>query len=196
MKRLTFALVLLFSIPAFAQFSGQWVSPVQYPQAQPTVVIDYDGSNNPIYIGYAAPFGPWNNGSVPASFSWTRAAATLTSIVVATNVGTATTSTAHGLRIGNQVVVAGSTTAALNGTYRIATIPSTTTFTITTSGVADATYNNAAMTLTTTAPRTTVAIWNIECLNYTSSNLIDKHWVNGNPKTLVIWDSRATYPCQ
>lgn len=184
------------TLPVMAQFSGTWVSPVKYPQAQPTQLLGYDGSSNVIYVGAAAPFGPWANGSVPASFAWTRAASTLTNIVVLTNVGTVTTSTAHGLQINNPVVVAGSTTAALNGTYRVATVPSSTTFTIATSGVADATYNNAAMTATTTAPRTTVAIWNISCLIVASSNTTAIQWVNGNPKSLSIWDNRATLPCQ
>jgi hypothetical protein len=45
---------------------------------------------------------------------------------------TITTSTAHTLEVGDSVVVAGLTNTALNGTYTIATVPTTTTFTYTT----------------------------------------------------------------
>jgi len=45
---------------------------------------------------------------------------------------TITTSTAHTLEVGDSVVIAGLTNSALNGTYTIATVPTTTTFTYTT----------------------------------------------------------------
>lgn len=45
---------------------------------------------------------------------------------------TVTTSTAHTLEAGDSVVIAGLTNSALNGTYTIATVPTTTTFTYTT----------------------------------------------------------------
>jgi hypothetical protein len=45
---------------------------------------------------------------------------------------TITTSTAHTLEIGDSVVVSGLTNSALNGTYTIATVPTSTTFTYTT----------------------------------------------------------------
>ncbi len=93
---------------------------------------------------------------------------TLTSIVVATNVGTVTTSGNHGLQIGNVTTVAGSTTAALNGVYQIKTVPSATTFTITTAGVGDATYNTAALTLASNAPRSNVAQWSVQRFSYYS----------------------------
>lgn len=183
--------VFLLSVGALcAQRSGAAVQQVRYPYDQPTTLFAYDGSGNLTYVGYAT--------SKQASFSWTRTASTLTSIAVASNVGTVTTSTAHGLAVGNSVIVAGSTTSALNGTYRIATIGSTTTFTITTSGVSDATYNNAAMTASTTAPRSSAAIWSISCLVYNGSNqLISKGWAGGLPASSVyIWDNRATISCQ
>jgi hypothetical protein len=170
-----------------AQKTGAPVEQVNYPYEQPTLVIDYSGANA-IYIGYATAKQP--------SFSWTVAASTLTSIAVATNVGTVTTSTAHGLAIGNPVIVTGSTTSALNRTYRIATVPSGTTFTITTSGVSDGTYNTAALVVSTIAPRTTAAIWSISCLQYSGANLIYKGWVNGVQTPNQIWANRATLPCQ
>ena len=45
---------------------------------------------------------------------------------------TITTSTAHTFEVGDSVVIAGLTNSALNGTYTIATVPTTTTFTYTT----------------------------------------------------------------
>jgi len=77
--------------------------------------------------------------SVPAT-TVSRSAATLTNIVVAANVGTVTTATAHNLWVGARVAVSGSATSALNATYTVLTIPSSTTYTIATSGVSDATY--------------------------------------------------------
>lgn len=148
----------------------------------------YDGSSNLIYRCQAV--------STQPSYSWTRAATTLTSVAVSTNVGTVTTSSAHGLTAGNSVAIAGSTTAALNGTYKIATVGATTTFTITTAGVGDATYNNAAMTLSTTAPRSTAAIWSIHAYQYSGTNLTVEQWANGSTAMNKICDNRATISYQ
>lgn len=105
-----------------------------------------------------------------ATYTWavtpSAGQGTLTSIVVATNVGTVTTVGNHGLQVGNVVTVAGSTTAALNGVYQIKTVGAATTFTITTVGVGDATYSTAALTLATNAPRSNVAQWSIQRFSY------------------------------
>lgn len=145
------------------------------------VVIAKNGAGAPTHICYANPGGPWNNNSIPATFSWTRAANTLTSIAVATNTATATTSTAHGLVIGNPAVVSGATVdAQLNGTYTILTVPSATTFTFTTVAVSDATYTEATLALATTAPRTTVNIWSIQNIRYDGSGYYDgSAWAGG-----------------
>jgi hypothetical protein len=59
---------------------------------------------------------------------------TTITISTASSTGGVTTyttgSTAHGLNIGDQVVISGMTTAGYNGTYVIATVPTTTTFTV------------------------------------------------------------------
>ena len=55
---------------------------------------------------------------------------------LASNVATLTTSTAHNLRVGERVIIAGVATA-FNGTYTVASVPSSTTFTYATSGQAD-----------------------------------------------------------
>lgn len=146
-----------------------------------TQLFDYDGSSNLIYRGTAASNQP--------KFSWTTALTTLTSIVDSSNTSTVTTSTAHGLAVNNEVTIVGVTTDTdLNGVYRIQTVGSATTFTITTASVSDATYNASGIELSTTAPRSTAAIWTIEAFTYTGTNLIKlqttKTWS-------AIWDNRA-----
>ena len=53
----------------------------------------------------------------------------ITSIVSASDVATVTTGSAHGLKVGQYVNVTGSTTNYVNGVYKVASVPSTTTFT-------------------------------------------------------------------
>lgn len=156
--------------------------------SQPITALNfYDGSNNLIYICKAVSQQP--------QYTWGVTAAPtqggLTSIAVATNVGTATTTTAHGLAVGNKITVAGSTTAALNGEYYVQTVGSTTTFTITTAGVSDATYNTAALTVYSTAPRSSASIWEIRKFVYTSSNLTAQQVAN-NGSMVGVCDNRAT----
>jgi hypothetical protein len=65
--------------------------------------------------------------SVPVTIS----TATISNIALTDNVATITTSAAHNLLVGDRVTVAGisAPNTALNGTYAITTVPSTTTFT-------------------------------------------------------------------
>lgn len=75
----------------------------------------------------------------------TKVAATLTSIAVATNVGTVTWP-AHGLEAGCSVTISGATVDTdLNGTYIIATVSTVDAFTITTAAVADGTYTESTL---------------------------------------------------
>ena len=53
----------------------------------------------------------------------------ITSIVSSSDVATVTTGSAHGLQVGQYVHVTGSTTAYVNGIYKVASVPSSTTFT-------------------------------------------------------------------
>ena len=53
----------------------------------------------------------------------------ITSIVSSSDVATVTTGSAHGLSVGQYVMVTGSTTAYVNGMYKVASVPSSTTFT-------------------------------------------------------------------
>ena len=53
----------------------------------------------------------------------------ITSIVSSSDIATVTTGSAHGLSVGQYVMVTGSTTAFVNGMYKVASVPSATTFT-------------------------------------------------------------------
>jgi hypothetical protein len=54
---------------------------------------------------------------------------TISNTALTTNVATITTAAAHGYAVGNSVTVAAGTATSLNGTFTIASVPSTTTFT-------------------------------------------------------------------
>ena len=58
---------------------------------------------------------------------------TVSNVARTSTTATITTSAAHTLEVGDSVVIAGLTNSALNGTYTIVTVPTTTTFTYTTS---------------------------------------------------------------
>ena len=53
----------------------------------------------------------------------------ITSIVTSSDIATVTTGSAHGLKVGMYVNVTGSSTNFVNGVYKVASVPSTTTFT-------------------------------------------------------------------
>lgn len=128
--------------------------------------------------------------------TWTRSAASLTSVAVSSNVGTVTTATAHNLWVGAWVTISGSTTAALNGSYAVVTVPSTTTFTIATSGVVDDTYNTAAMVLSTNSPLLNAAVWAVTVYHYDGSSNVDGVYPGGGPLSLnyrAKCSDRATY---
>jgi len=107
-------------------------------------------------------------------------AANLTSIADAANTATVTTSAAHGLRVGQYVTVAGATIDTdLNGSYPIATVGSTTTFTFTSASVSDATYNEATLNITTRYVRDSQLVWAIQKFIYTGSNVDRSIWARG-----------------
>ena len=54
---------------------------------------------------------------------------TISSVSSSSDVATVTTASAHGLKVGMYVNVTGSSTNFVNGVYKVATVPSTTTFT-------------------------------------------------------------------
>src|ERR1700722_2834361 len=146
--------VLLFSLSLF----GQAVTP------QPSNIhqLFYSGSN--LQYDCQAP------ANVPVT-SVKVSDSSLTSIVVSSNVGTITTLNANGAWVGMIVTVTGSTTAALNGSYKVTGTTSSTAYTVTTSGVSDGTYANSTLIISTSAPILTSAVWSITVLQYTSSTL-------------------------
>ncbi len=154
--------IFLFSLVAFAQ-QPTAVTITNNSQLPVTTLYFYDANSNIQYICRAPLVATYTWAVTPSA---PQNQGTLTSIVVSTNVGTVTTVGNHGIQIGNVVTVSGSTTAALNGTYQVKTVPSATTFTITTAGVSDATYNTANLTLVTNAPRSNVSQWSIAKYSY------------------------------
>lgn len=129
----------------------------------------------------------------------TIATATLTSIVVLTNVATATTSGAHGLRIGARVTVLGATvdedlgSSAVPKNYTIASVPSSTTFTFATSSVADATYNESTLYFSTQQPRSNSNAWAIVKRFYTTTYIDREFPAYGSNGMDKACDSRAAY---
>lgn len=182
-----FRALLFYSMLAgslLSQQTGQPVGIVQFNTQTPTRFLDYAGGSNLTYLCLAPSV---NQTSTPSwyTYSLSVTGSTLTSIVVLTNVATATTVSAHGLMVGQKTTVSGSTTAALNATYVIATVPSTTTFTFTTAGVGDATYNNGPLTVSGEAPLLTSPIWSIQHFTYDgSNNLTGTQCANGSCQAL------------
>lgn len=178
------AIVALLCTALFSQQTGTPVGVVQFPNQTPTRFMDYAGGSNLTYLCLAPSV---NQSSTPGNYTYSLSVTDgmLTSVVVATNVGTVTTVAAHGLMIGQKTTVSGSTTTALNATYTVLTTPSATTFTIATAGVGDATYNNGPLTLSGEAPLLTSPIWSIQKFTYdASNNLIGTQCVNGSCQAL------------
>lgn len=182
-------MLLLVVLQSKGQQQGTLVDSNSFPnRTSPSQLFYYDGSNNLTYVCMAGPLQP--------SFSWTRSATTLTSIVDSGSTSTVTTSTAHGLQVGNQITISGATVAtALNGSYVIQTVGATTSFTITTSGVGDGTFTESTLAVATTAPRSNALIWTILKMSYNGSNLLTNvQWAQGNSGTYTkSCDSRTTY---
>lgn len=172
MKRL----LIGFALVGVLWGQGQAVNQVDGPPPFAFVrAFFYNAASPPqvTYICYAPQFAPitvFAISGVPA----------LTSIAVSTNVGTITFGATAQLWAGQQVTVAGSTTALLNGTYKVQTV-SGSTVTITTVGVSDGTYNNAAMTVSTNEPLVTALVWSIQVFNYPGANLGTSYF-GGNPQ--------------
>ncbi len=147
----------------------------------------YDASGNLIYVCYAP-----LSAITSAVFA---VAATLTNVVVLTNVGTVNTVAAHGLTVGCKVVLSGWTVdAQLNATYEVVSVPTSTSFTITTASVSDATYTDATGVATATAIRDTSECWAIQRHLYNASNqLVKSGWAEGITTPTLIAANRAAY---
>jgi hypothetical protein len=182
----TTALLCLSVFACFAQ--GPSVNQVSGPP--PAAYVQqafYDGSSNLIYSCLTHQL-------LQLASTVKRSDSSLTSIVVSANVGTVTTANPHGLWVGAIVTASGSTTSALNAVYKIATVPSTTTYTIATSGVGDATYNNAALVISTNNPLFTQGVWAIQVFVYDGSNRFDhSYWANNGVGEVLACSNRANY---
>lgn len=178
----------VFFLVATGLYGQAPVSQTAGPPPVPYVLqAYYDGSGNLIYICKAQQF-------LQTASTVQRSDSSLTNIVVATNVGTVTTASAHNLWIGATVTVSGSTTAALNAIYKVQTVPSSTTYTITTSGVGDATYNSAATAISTNNPLLSQSVWAIQVNVYNGSNqLTGSYWANSKVSEALACSARATY---
>lgn len=178
--------VLALAVAAWGQ--GQAVNQVGDPPPTPELkLFYYDGSSNLQYIC-------WARQNQMASSTQKRSDSTLTNIVVLTNVGTVTTSAAHGLYIGARVIVSGATVDTdLNATYTVATVPSSTTYTIATANVANATYTDSTLVITTSYPLTTNPVWAIQVLTYTSTTLTASYWARASVGYGLACTDRTTY---
>ncbi len=177
------ALVIL-CVSAVAQDGPNTSQTAGPPVRAATSLLFYDGSGNVIYRCRA-----W---STQNTSTFARSDSSLTSIVVLTNVGTVTTAAAHGLQVNNSITISGATVDTdLNGTYVIATVPSTTTFTIATASVANATYTESTLQFTTRAPRTSAPIWEIDKFTVTGSNTTAIQSSGGVSTLNAICDNRA-----
>ena len=98
----------------------------------------------------------------------TRVRVNLATAVLDTNVARITTSIAHGLVVGDTVVIAGATNSVFNGTYTITTVPTSTSFTYarTNANIALAASAGTASISVPTGTDTGAAI--SEVLNFTS----------------------------
>jgi hypothetical protein len=181
-----FLLAVIIGVSALCGQDGTSVSVSEGPPyVAYTSLFFYDATPNLQYICKARSQQP--------TFSWTRSLNTLTSIADSANTGTVTTSTAHGLSVGNKVTVSGATVDTdLNGTYVIQTVGSTTTFTITTASVTDATYTEATLAVSTTAARTTAPQWDIVRFTYDGTPLMtNMQHAGGKSATNSICGNRA-----
>lgn len=181
----TVILAFALAVSALAQ------SPVNISSGPPPAAVQkllfYDGSNNLQYVCLALQNG--------ASTSVQRSDSSLTSIAVSANVGTVTTSSAHGLYIGAKVAITGATVDTdLNASYIVATVGSATTYTIATVSVANATYTDSTLVITTRNPLTTATVWAIQVLEYNGSNyLTDAHWANFSNGYTLACTARTSY---
>lgn len=172
MKILTLLLIVVSSAFAQAQSVNQTSAPPPVPFVN---LYFYNGSSQIQYICSAQALQPVS--------TFYKSSTTLTNIVVSSNTGTITFSSTSYLWVGQQIVVAGSATTALNGTYPVLTV-SGSTATITTSGVSNATYTDAGLTVSTTGPLLNSPVWAINIFNYASTNLATSYWA-GTPAATV-----------
>lgn len=160
------SLILISAALLIGQSRAPNTTITQEPAVNPTTVRMFLNGSSQIEYVCRAP--AWSTTS-----SWTVASNTLTSVVSSAGVATVTFPAAHGLYAGASIVISGSSTAAVNGTFKVSATPTAFTLTLLTSSIPDGTYNNAALTVTTTAPRTNQGVWVINKLEYSGTALVN-----------------------
>ncbi len=151
-------------------------------------LLFYDASGN---VEYAC----WASTTLGVTNTFLVSDKSLTNIVVSGNTATATTLAAHGLTVGSTVVVSLATVDGdLNGTYPIATVATTTTFTFAVANVTGATYTDATLSVVNTGPKDTGVYWAIQKFFYDASNrLVKSAWADGTQTRVKACASRASY---
>jgi hypothetical protein len=158
--------IFILTAACFAQGGADVNQVGAFPNSPIVTHLLYDGSGNITFVCKSPQAGPITTQKVSNS--------TLTNIVVSANVGTVTTSAAHGLYVGARVTITGATVDTdLNGTYTVRSVTSSTAYTITTAAVADATYTDAGLVITTKFPLLTATRWAILAMPLNSSSLLD-----------------------
>lgn len=173
MKKLIASLLLGIGTLCAQTSEGSPVSQVDTPPPAPVFFLYfYDGSNNVTSICSALQIQP-----VITTFKISDT--TLTNIVVASNVATATAPN-NKLYANIRIAVAGSATTALNGNYTV-TSQTTNTLVFTTSGVSDGTYTDAGLSIQTRQPRTSDAKWAIKLFPNSGGLIQNIHWALPDP---------------
>ncbi len=115
---------------------GMSVSAKQTQNTTATVVTSQNSGlivgETVVVAGVGAPFdGTFTITGTPHTnaFTYTTNAITITTAALTSNIATITTSTPHGLAVGQFVDVVGATNSVFDGTFVVASVPSTTTFT-------------------------------------------------------------------
>ncbi len=133
-----------------------------------------NGAYTGIYGSTRVTNGPYTAAVVNANtFTYTVAAAPRVEVNISrasltSNIALITTATAHGYQVGDTILIAGATNGVFNGTYTVASVPTTNTLTFarTNANITDAVSAGTVSVVVVTAPDTTVAI--AEVINFTS----------------------------
>jgi len=157
---------------------------------------NYVSAETGLYGGYGAgDFGELLYGLDYASYA-------ITSAVRSTNVVTITTAEAHSYPVGMSVLIAGVTTSTFDGTFTIASVPTTTTFTYAQTA-ADASSSGGTSSLPVADRRPlntfygtnftwTMDNWGEDLLSVASSDGRLLHWEYGNGAAQVVGFSTIT----
>lgn len=177
---LSLVFLLLFLAFAARHANGQTPNVVtsQEPPLNPqTVKMFYNGSSQ---VEYLCKANGWKTQT-----QWSISAGTLIQIQVTSGTATITTSANHDVIVGTEVVISGSASSGINGTYVVTSV-GTLTMTLNKS-LPDGTYTDNALRVTVTQPKTSAAVWTIQKFFYSGTNLIDIK----SSKSGQICDNRA-----